>query len=59
MKMPVISLLEWQKKFGTERACSQTLAKISWLQGFQCPSWGFQKYSFVASRKLYQCSRCH
>ncbi|HID97660.1 MAG TPA: IS1595 family transposase, partial [Thermodesulfobacteriaceae bacterium] len=28
-------------------------------QGFQCPSWGFQKYSFVASRKLYQCSRCH
>ena len=59
MKMPAIYLLEWQKKFGTERVCSKTSAKISWPHGFQCPSRGFQKYSFVASRKLYHCSRCH
>ena len=59
MKMPVISLLEWQKNFGTERACAVTLAKVRWPQGFQCPACGFKKYSFVASRKLYQCSQCH
>lgn len=27
MKMPGISLLEWQKRYGTERACVQELAK--------------------------------
>jgi len=28
MKMPTISLLEWQKKFGTEKACIKTLTKV-------------------------------
>jgi uncharacterized membrane protein len=23
MKMPTVSLIEWQKKFGTERACAK------------------------------------
>jgi hypothetical protein len=28
MKMPEISLLEWQKRFGTERACEKVLIKM-------------------------------
>jgi len=59
MKMPDISLLEWQKKFSNERSCAATLAKVRWPQGFQCPACGCRKYSFIASRKLYQCSQCH
>lgn len=58
MKMPVISLLEWQKQFGTERACTSALARVRWPQGFQCPACGSQKYSFIVTRKLYQCSQC-
>lgn len=58
MKMPTISLVEWQKKFGTERACAKALVKVRWPNGFQCPACGFQKYSFITSRKLYQCSKC-
>jgi transposase-like protein len=58
MKMPVISLLEWQKKYGTERACIQTLTKVRWPQGFQCPACGSTKFSFVSTRRLYQCSHC-
>jgi transposase-like protein len=58
MKMPVISLLEWQKQFGTERDCNSALARVRWPQGFQCPACGSQKYSFIATRKLYQCSHC-
>jgi len=28
MKMPAISLVEWQKRFGTEKACTKALEKI-------------------------------
>lgn len=58
MKMPVISLVEWQKRFGTEKACAKALADVRWPQGFQCPACGSQEYSFIATRKLYQCSGC-
>ncbi|MCK5704344.1 MAG: IS1595 family transposase, partial [Cyclobacteriaceae bacterium] len=58
MKMPVISLLGWQKRFGTEKACAQSLAKVRWPQGFQCPACGSMKSSFIVTRKLHQCSQC-
>ena len=28
MKMPQVSLLEWQKKFGTEKACADAIASV-------------------------------
>lgn len=58
MKMPVVSLLEWQKRYGTEASCNKALVKVRWAQGFQCPACGSQKASFITSRKLYQCSQC-
>lgn len=58
MKMPAISLLEWQKQFGTERACARALTKVRWPQGFQCPACGSKKSSFIETRKLHQCSKC-
>lgn len=58
MKMPTISLVEWQKRFSTENACVKALEKVRWPQGFQCPECSSQQYSFVATRKLYQCSTC-
>ncbi len=58
MKMPVVSFLEWQKKFGTEKACVKTLTNVRWPQGFQCPACGSKKFGFITTRKLYQCSHC-
>jgi ribosomal protein L37AE/L43A len=58
MKMPGISLLEWQNRFGNEKACMRALAKVRWPQGFQCPQCGFKKYSYITTRKFYQCSQC-
>lgn len=58
MKMPAISLIEWQKKFGTEKACIKILTKVRWSQGFQCPMCGSQNYSLIMTRKIYQCSSC-
>jgi len=42
MKMPVISLVEWQKRFGTEKACARVLADVRWPEGFQWVAVGMQ-----------------
>jgi transposase-like protein len=58
MKMPEISLLEWQKRFGTERACEKVLVKIRWPHGFICPRCNSTDASYIKTRKVYQCSHC-
>ncbi len=58
MKMPSMSLLEWQKRYGTERACAKELAKVRWPDGFQCPECGSKKAYFIETRQLHQCSQC-
>jgi len=58
MKMPEVSLLEWQKRFGTERACEKVLVKIRWPNGFICPRCNCKDASFIITRKKYQCSQC-
>ena len=59
MKMPEVSLLEWQKRFGTERACEKVLVKIRWPDGFICPRCKSKDASYIKTRKVYQCSQCH
>jgi len=58
MKMPKVSLLEWQKRYGTERACEKVLFKIRWPNGFVCPRCNSVKVSYIKTRKIYQCSQC-
>ena len=56
--MPKISLIEWQRRYGTEKACAATLAKYRWPQGFICPKCGHDSSWYITTRKVYQCSRC-
>jgi len=58
MKMPKVSLLEWQKRYGTERACEKALFKIRWPDGFVCPRCNSIEVSYIKTRKIYQCSQC-
>lgn len=58
MKMPKMSLLAWQKKYGTERACAKALIKVRWPDGFYCPRCGCKKSSYITTRKMHQCSQC-
>jgi ribosomal protein L37AE/L43A len=58
MKMPQVSLLEWQKKFGTEKACADAIARYRWPNGFMCPKCGHDTAWFTKSRKIYQCTKC-
>jgi len=58
MKMPRISLIEWQKRYGTEKACAAMLAKYRWPQGFICPKCGHDSSWYITTRKVYQCTKC-
>ena len=59
MKMPEISLLEWQERYGTEKACAAALAKIRWPNGFMCPKCSHERAYYISKRKVYECSSCH
>ena len=51
MRMEAISLLEWQNRFGSEKACAEALKKVRWPTGFSCPECAGKEY-----RQLYNSS---
>jgi hypothetical protein len=40
MQQETLSLLQFQKKFGTEKACQKQLFRLRWPEGFKCPRCG-------------------
>ena len=53
-----LSLLQFKKKFPTERACQKALEKARWPNGFICPKCAHSKASRITTRILLQCSKC-
>ena len=53
-----LSMSEFNRLYGTEDQCHAALAKWRWPDGFACPKCAGGKYSYVATRRLYQCSSC-
>jgi len=58
MQMPKISLIEWQKRYGTEEACAAVIVKYRWPHGFICPKCGNDSSWYITTRKVYQCCKC-
>lgn len=58
MEMPQMTLLKWQKRYGTEKACAAAIAKYRWPNGFICPRCGHNSACYIKTRKVYQCRRC-
>ncbi len=54
-----LSLNEFLKQYGTEEQCFNTLYKLRWPEGFQCPNCGYDKCCQLTTRKLQQCYKCH
>jgi len=52
------SLLEFQKEFSTEEACTQHLRKMRWPDGFTCPRCGHNEAWFISTRKILDCKGC-
>lgn len=53
-----ISLVQFQRKFRTEKDCKNRLLKMRWPQGFMCPRCGHDRYYELSKRGLYQCKAC-
>lgn len=51
-------LIEFQRTFSSEFRCSKFLFKQRWPDGFKCPKCQCEHYSYINSRKLYQCKNC-
>jgi len=55
-----LSLLEFQRLYGTEEQCEAALEKARWPDGFRCPRCQGNEHGFVYGRRLkrYQCRTC-
>ncbi|HNT26692.1 MAG TPA: IS1595 family transposase [bacterium] len=60
MQKKAMSLLEFQKMFGTERKCSRYLQAQKWPEGkYVCPRCGGTESYPINARHQYECKRCH
>ena len=58
MQQKALSLMQFQKKFGTEKACQKHLFRLRWPEGFRCPHCQHDKAYFQRTRNLYHCKAC-
>lgn len=52
------SLLEFQKEFSSEEACTSHLREMRWPEGFRCPRCGHREAWFISTRKILDCKAC-
>ena len=53
-----LSFAAFHRLCASEDQCHAALAKWRWPDGFACPDCGERRYSYIAMRRLYQCSAC-
>jgi len=55
-----LSLLDFQRLYGTEELCVAALERARWPAGFRCPRCASHDYGIVYGRRLkrYQCRSC-
>jgi hypothetical protein len=51
MQQKALSLMQFQKKFGTEKACQKHLFRLRWPEGFRCPCCQHDQAYFQRTRK--------
>ena len=58
MQQQALSLMQFQKRFGTEKACQKQLFRLRWPEGFRCPRCQHSEAYFHRTRHLYHCKAC-
>jgi len=53
-----VTLVQFQRKFRTEKDCKKRLFQMRWPHGFICPRCGHDQYYDLPKRGLYQCKAC-
>ena len=54
MQQKALSLMQFQKKFGTEKACQKHLFRLRWREGFRCPRCQHGEAYFQRTRNLFR-----
>ena len=52
------SLLDFQKEFSTEDACTTHLSRMRWPNGFVCHECGCDQVWYIKTRKVFDCKGC-
>jgi len=52
MQQKALSLMQFQKRFGTEKACQKQLFRLRWPEGFRCPRCEYREVYFHRTRHL-------
>ena len=53
-----LSLIEFNRRYGTDEQRHGALIKMRWPDGFVCPHCGGTEHSYSAARRIFQCSAC-
>jgi ribosomal protein L37AE/L43A len=53
------TILEFQARFGDEKACLDYMFDCRWPEGYVCPRCKGQSAWPVATRGLWECAACH
>jgi len=59
MQTETMSFEAWQERFATDAACAEEIARRRWPEGFRCAYCGHARGWYYATRRLYECARCH
>jgi hypothetical protein len=57
-RVRILSISEFQRRFGSPESCTQWLSASRWPEGFRCPACGHRHAVFIATRLLHPCSAC-
>jgi transposase-like protein len=57
-KAQSMSLMEFEKSFGTEEKCAAYLMQKRWKDGFICPKCQHSEYYYIQTRMLFECQNC-
>jgi Transposase zinc-ribbon domain len=53
-----MSLVKFQKEFGSEPECWDWLFHMRWPEGFRSPRCDHPEYTLIEPRRLYMCKAC-
>ncbi len=57
-RVRILTVQEFAERFGSDRQCAEHLARQRWQEGFTCPVCEHAGSSYVATRRLHQCTGC-
>jgi transposase-like protein len=58
MRQEEMNFIDFMNRFKTEEDCQEHFFKLRWPSGFRCPKCGYDQYTLIKGRNLYQCHCC-